>query len=323
MANGTSQCRIDIDSGAGRLMSGGRRRDGAASMATTKGAHSVNRESNVQASYFGANSYSYMRSHGAEACVARLADQGFREFELMVHPGHLWPAELAGEQRRALRGMMERSGLQLTSLNMPNIDINVAGAAAEMRAYSLNLVTETVQLAGDLGARGVVIGPGKANPLFPADPEELIGHFFAALDRLGPVAEASGTALWVENMPFAFLPAIGDLMNALDRYGNDAVRIVYDLANAYFIKEDFAGGLQRCRERLELVHLSDTGQQLYRHDPVGLGTFPFAEAPRALAAAGYTARPMLEIISRDPDRDIIASAGKLAVLGFIPASHMQ
>jgi hypothetical protein len=25
---------------------------------------------------------------------------------------------------------------------------------------------------------------------------------------------------------------------------------------------------------------------------------------------------MLEIISRDPDRDIIASAGKLAVLGF-------
>jgi hypothetical protein len=28
---------------------------------------------------------------------------------------------------------------------------------------------------------------------------------------------------------------------------------------------------------------------------------------------------MLEIISRDPDRDIIASAGKLAQLGFMPA----
>jgi hypothetical protein len=25
---------------------------------------------------------------------------------------------------------------------------------------------------------------------------------------------------------------------------------------------------------------------------------------------------MLEVISRDPDRDIVASAGKLAVLGF-------
>ena len=265
---------------------------------------------------FGCNTYSYMRSHSAEACLARLADFGFQEFELMVHPGHLWPAELSAAQRSAIRRMMQQRGLQLTALNMPNIDINVAGAAAEMRAYSLNLVSDTVRLAGELGARGVVIGPGKANPLFPAPAAELIGRFFAALDRLAPVAAASGTALWVENMPFAFLPAIGQLMDALKHYGNDALRIVYDIANAHFIGEDFVAGLQQCRARLALVHLSDTGRQIYRHDPVGLGTVPFAEVPRALHAAGYSARPMLEIVSRDPDRDIIASAGKLAVLGF-------
>jgi len=272
---------------------------------------------------FGCNSYSYMRSRGADACLARLADLGFAEFELMVHPGHLWPAELSAEQRSAIRRMMDRRGLQLTALNMPNIDINVAGAAPEMRAYSLNLLTETVRLAGELGARGVVIGPGKANPLFPADADELIGHFFAALDRLCPLAAASGTALWVENMPFAFLPAIGELLSALNQYGNDAVRIVYDIANAHFIGEDFAAGLMRCRARLALVHLSDTGRQVYRHDPVGLGTVPFADVPRALAAAGYAARPMLEIISRDPDRDIIASASKLAILGFAPLGLKQ
>jgi L-ribulose-5-phosphate 3-epimerase len=276
----------------------------------------VNRESNAHASMFGCNTYSYMRSHSAEACLARLADFGFQEFELMVHPGHLWPADLSAEQRRVIRRAIEQRGLQLTTLNMPNIDINVAGAAAEMRAYSLNLLTETVRLAGELGARGVVIGPGKANPLFPAAAVELVGYFFAALDRLAPVAEASGTALWVENMPFAFLPAIGALVDALKHYGNDAVRIVYDIANAHFIGEDFTAGLKQCRERLALVHLSDTGAQVYRHDPVGRGTVPFADVPRALHAAGYTARPMLEIVSRDPDRDIIASAGKLAVLGF-------
>ena len=267
-------------------------------------------------SMFGANTYSYMRSHSAEACLARLADFGFREFELMVHPGHLWPAELAAEQRRALRDLIERSGWTLTALNMPNIDINVAAAAPGMRAYSLKLLIETVRLAGELGARGVVIGPGKANPLFPASVDQLTKHFFDALDLLAPVAKISGTALWVENMPFAFLPAIGGLMDALDQYGNDAVRIVYDIANAYFIGEDFADGLQQCRERLALVHLSDTGRQFYRHDPVGLGTVPFAQVPQALAAAGYAARPMLEIISRDPDRDIVASAGKLALLGI-------
>jgi len=274
----------------------------------------------LHASAFGCNTYSYMRSHSAAACLARLADLGFQELELMVHPGHLWPAELSAEQRGAIRRLLEQRTLRLTALNMPNIDINVAGAAPEMRAYSLNLLTGTVRLAGELGARGVVIGPGKANPLFPAGAEELLGHFFSALDRLGPIAEKSGTALWVENMPFAFLPAIGELMNALKHYGNDAVRIVYDVANAHFIGEDFTAGLRQCRERLALVHLSDTGRQIYRHDPVGQGTVPFADVPRALTAVGYTARPMLEIISRDPDRDIVASADKLALLGFMRAA---
>jgi L-ribulose-5-phosphate 3-epimerase len=260
-----------------------------------------------------------MRSHSAETCLVRLAELGIAEFELMVHPGHLWPAELSSQQRRAIRRLIEQRGLQLTALNMPNIDINVASAAAEMRAYSLNLVSETVRLAGDLGTRGVVIGPGKANPLFPADASELIGYFFAALDQLCPIAEKSGIALWVENMPFAFLPAIGSLLDALKQYGNGAVRIVYDIANAHFIAEDFTDGLQQCRDRLALVHLSDTGRQIYRHDPVGLGTVPFLDVSRALTAVGYKARPMLEIISRDPDRDIIASADKLVALGFVPS----
>jgi hypothetical protein len=38
--------------------------------------------------------------------------------------------------------------------------------------------------------------------------------------------------------------------------------------------------------------------------------------PAALAAVGYNAEPMLKIISRDPDRNIVASAGKLAAPGF-------
>lgn len=270
----------------------------------------------MQVSAFGANTYSYLRSHGATACLTRLAELDFGEFEVMVHPGHLWPADMSAAERGELRRLIARNGWTLTSLNMPNIDINVAAAAPGMRAYSLALLEDTVRLAGDLGARGVVIGPGKANPLFPADASELIGHFYAALDRLCPVAQECGTALWVENMPFAFLPGIGQLMDALDRYGNDALRIVYDIANAHFIGEDFVAGLQRCRARLALVHLSDTGREAYRHDPVGLGTVPFGQVPGALAAVGYDARPMLEIISREPDRDIAASRAALARLGL-------
>ena len=276
----------------------------------------MSRETTTSASLFGCNTYAFMLSEPVESCLARMADAGFQEFEFMVHPVHLWPADMSAAQRSALRQSIDGRGLQLTALNLPNIDINLASTTPEMRAYTLNILAGTVRLAGELGARGVIISPGKASPLFAAPEEELFGYFFAALDQLCPIAASSGTALWLENVPTTWIPTVGGLMAALKRYGSDAVRMIYDVANAHFIGEDIADGLKQCRARLELVHFSDTGQKIFRHDPIGLGTVPFAALPKALAAVGYTARPMLEIISRDADRDILASADSLAALGF-------
>jgi sugar phosphate isomerase/epimerase len=254
----------------------------------------------THAECFGCNTYSYIRSEPAHRCVARLADLGFRKFELMVHPGHLWPPGPNAEGLIDLRQILSARGLEVVTLNMPNIDINIAAATPEMRAYSLAMLIGTIRLASEIGVRGIVIGPGKANPLFPTDAAELVPHFFAALDALCPLAKSADTALWVENMPFAYLPAIDELMNVLDCYGNDDVGIVYDVANAHFISEDIRAGLVRCGKRLSLVHLSDTGRQKYRHDPVGHGSVPFHDIPAMLRDVGYCESPMLEIISRMP-----------------------
>jgi sugar phosphate isomerase/epimerase len=265
---------------------------------------------------FGCNTYSYTIDYSIEDCLVRLADFGFVEFELMMYPDHLWPRETDAARRAALRRLIAGRGLRIVTLNMPNIDMNVAGASAEMRRYTLDLLRGIVELAGDLGAPGVVVGPGKANPLFPAPRDNLEGYFFAALDELAPLAKKVGTALWVENMPFAFIPDIEGLMRALDRYGNDDIGVVYDVANGYFVKENLGNALRRCRQRLKLVHFSDTGQQVYRHDPVGLGSVPFAEVPPVLKEIGYNRLPMLEIIAPDAEKGILESTDKLAALGY-------
>jgi L-ribulose-5-phosphate 3-epimerase len=285
-----------------------------------KGGGEMARADNANAALFGCNSYAYMLSLGAEDCLRKMADLGFREFELMVHPGHLWPAELSASKRRTIRRMLEQNGLELTTLNLPNIDINIASTTPEMRTYSLDLLTETVRLAGELGVRGVVMSPGKPSALLPAKHEVLTGYFFAALNRLGPIAKASGTALWIENVTVSFLSRISGIMEALASHGNDEIRVVYDIANAHFVDEDFVEGLKTCRERLALVHLSDTTRRIYRHSPIGAGDVPFANVPPALAAVDDRARPMLEIISPDPDSDIVASADRLVSLGFGPAA---
>lgn len=265
---------------------------------------------------FGVNTYSYTLDWSAQDCVNHLADQGYVAVELMMYPGHLWPADIDAAGRRELRRTCESRGVRIVSINMPNIDLNIAGASQEMRAYSLGLLEGFVRLAGDLGAPFVVVGPGKSNPLFSPPRDQLVGHFKAALDRLGPVADAGGVKLLIENMPFAFIPDAKGLMAVLDDYGNERIGIIYDVANGHFIGEDPREGLRIVQSRLGLVHFSDTARSVYKHDPVGQGDVPFAGVPPVLAEIGYREIPMLEVISRNPDEETRDSAERLTAMGY-------
>ena len=269
---------------------------------------------------FAVNTYSYTASHPAIDCLRHLAGQGYSAFELMMVPDHLWPGSAEAHERRALRTFALQHGLRIVSLNMPNIDLNIAALAPEMRRHSLDILHAILDLAGDLEVAGVVIGPGKANPLMPHPREQLTGHFFRALDALAPHAERAGTQLWVENMPFAFLPEADALMAALERYGDPRIAVVYDVANAVFLGEDPAAGLRRVRARLKLVHLSDTPTEVYRHAAVGDGVVPFAAIAPLLDEVGYGELPMLEIVAEEPDAALRRSVRRLIELGW-PAQH--
>lgn len=266
------------------------------------------------ANSFAVNTYSYTTTWTAADCVAHLADQGYRGVEIMMHPGHLWPTET--EAARRLVHALDASGTRLVATNMPNIDLNITSTTAEMRDYSIGLISSFIALSGDVGSPAIVLGPGKANPLFPDDRELLKQRLFAALDRFLPIAEKAGVRLLIENIAFAFLPDAPSLLQAVEEYGKDEIGIIYDVANAHFIGEDPCEGLRLVKDRLGLVHFSDTGRSAYRHDPVGLGDVPFAAVPPVLTEVGYTELPVLEIISRMPDSDTLASAVRLIEVGY-------
>jgi sugar phosphate isomerase/epimerase len=74
--------------------------------------------------------------------------------------------------------------------------------------------------------------------------------------------------------------------------------------------------LHRVRDRLSLVHFSDTTRQSYKHDPLGCGDVPLAGIAAAMKEVGYRELPMLEVISYHPDADIADSCGRLREAGF-------
>ncbi|MBU3739254.1 MAG: sugar phosphate isomerase/epimerase [Rhodoferax sp.] len=267
-------------------------------------------------SLYAVNTYSYTLRETAPDCVRKLAAQGFREFELMMYPGHLWPQHMDGAARASFRDYLRGEGLSIRTINMPNVDLNIAAATVEMREMTLGQLRRFIALAGDLGAGGIVLGPGKANPLLPMATSAMTDYFHAALRELVPLAQQCGTSVLIENMPFAFLPRIEELLAAMDQFGDQGIGVVYDLANGHFIREDIAMAIRRIGSRLKVLHVSDTSHAVYRHDAVGLGTVDFSVVPAALREIGFSGRPVLEIIDLDPDVSIPRSVQSLCAMGW-------
>lgn len=264
---------------------------------------------------FGINTYSYTQSMSGIDCLHHLVDLGVTSFELMCYPGHLWVTD-SRQTLAEIRSVIEANGLRIMSLNAPNIDINIASANVEMRAFSRQTNMRVLRLAEDIGAEGIILGPGKANPLFPLPPDVLEGHFFRALDELAPVAERSGRKIFVENMPFAYLPSAQGVMETLNRYGNEDIEVCYDLANGHFIGEDPAIGIATCAPRLGILHISDTTRTAFRHDAIGTGDLDVAPLPSAIKRTGFDKPIILEVISPDADKAIDASIKALLKHGF-------
>ena len=82
--------------------------------------------------HFALNTYSYTLHGTIAEHLPGFAAAGFRELELMMYPGHLWPPAMDAAARVALRRDLEAHGLTVRTLNQPNIDINVTAASPEM-----------------------------------------------------------------------------------------------------------------------------------------------------------------------------------------------
>ena len=80
-------------------------------------------------SNFCINTYSYTLGLSAIETIEKIADFGFKAVELMMYPGHVWPASLSPEGLKDLKHCLETKGVEVTTLNMPNIDLNVSNCA--------------------------------------------------------------------------------------------------------------------------------------------------------------------------------------------------
>jgi predicted dehydrogenase/sugar phosphate isomerase/epimerase len=257
------------------------------------------------------NTYPYTQRYGLHDCIAHLADLGFCSFEPMLIPGHFWPSSEAASEKKKIGRLLANRDLRIVTLNQPNLDINLGSSVPEMREHSCAMMISAMQLAGDWGAMGVVINPGKDNTVRPSPRDQLADWFRRSLDALVPAAERLNVQLIVKNHPLSYLYHAADLVTFFDAYGWERIGIGYDFANGHFGREDPLEALRLLNSRIKLIYAADSGLDAFRHDPIGSGVVRFNDIAGALRAIGYRGDTVFEILTDEPDHALATSVGQL------------
>jgi L-ribulose-5-phosphate 3-epimerase len=216
---------------------------------------------------FAINTYSFSRDRSAHDCLQQLASVGYRRFEVMLIPGHFWPTLDGIAGRREVEALVARNGLEILTLNQPNLDVNLASEVPEMREHSCTVVANAIELAAAWNAEGVVINPGKANPVFPPRMQTLTDNFKRSLDVL---------------------------------------LLGYDFANGHFAGEAPEAVLG-IWDHLSFLYAADTSAERFEHAEIGTGTVAFGAIATLLRGAGVCPPTILELLTGHPQPVIDAS----------------
>jgi hypothetical protein len=79
----------------------------------------------------GASTWTYLQACDLQAAVRRLQTLGYRRFDVLTIPPHLWPYDIDVAQRHALRDLLVTLGVSFDSLNLPSLVVVDEGDAIE------------------------------------------------------------------------------------------------------------------------------------------------------------------------------------------------
>lgn len=214
----------------------------------------------------------------------------------------LWAYHLLrdGTDPAALGEAARRRGLALV-LHALSWDLNVTSTLDGIRTASLEALRTSVAMAAGLGARLMVMHPGRTTAPYD-DAEGYWPHLIAAVRALADQAAGHGLVVGVEHMEprqgeFVITPADANrLVREVDRAN---VGTVVDVAHIPWGEDEVAFIAQI--ERLVHVHLSDADEARL-HLPLGQGGRDLARILAGLR--DYRAAIALEGFSQGAGRDL-------------------
>ena len=214
----------------------------------------------------------------AETVVARAISLGFGGVEWRGGADGTVRPDWSADRRRALRRLMDDSGLVSIAVTAYT---DLIAADPAVRQASIAAIADHAALASDLGAPVVRIFLGVADD--GAAENVVIDRAAAALAGAIPLADDRGASLAIEpHDEHVRAAAVRPILDAVD---DPRLGIVWDIANAWAACDDPAVGLAAYGRRIRYVQVKDgTGNgATWRLCSIGTGDVPLERALRLLA----------------------------------------
>ena len=263
---------------------------------------------------FSSNAY---LNHPLDETLARLAGFGYRGVEVLADVPHAWPAGLLPAQRRAMRAMIEQSGLAISNINafmmnavadprQPYWHPAWTEPYAPYRAIRREHTIRALELARDLGAPNITTEPG--GPAFAGQSREQALDIF--YEELMPCVDAAArleVPLLIEPEPDLLIERCDEYLEFIQRIDSPWVGLNFDIGHAYCVGEDPQDWIARMAPYTKHYHFEDIADtRVHKHLIPGRGAIDFAATLQAIAATGYDGWITIELYPYINEPDIAA-----------------
>lgn len=232
--------------------------------------------------------YNLAKDWDLDTIIKRCEQTGFQGVELRSTHAHKVESNLSKAERKAVRAKFEASKVELVSLGTA---FEYHSPDAGVLDKNIEGTKEYLQLARDVGCRGIKVRPNRLPPEVPY--EATIRQIGESLRECGEVAEKVGVEMWMEvhGRGTADLPVIRKILDVAGP--SPFVKICWNSNQADIVDRSVKQSFELVKTKIGSVHIHDLYDQNY----------PYMELFGLLKKSGFTGYCFAEIQgSADPVR---------------------
>lgn len=256
-----------------------------------------------------------------------IAGAGYAGVEILADKPHWYPAVYDVGEAVALRGDIDRLGLNISNVNAnctfgywkdapPEafFEPSLISPNPQHRADRIAMILNTLQFAKTVGAANISITTGK--PLATMPPDVASRQLRESLRPILELAEKLKIKVGIECEPGLLVEFATELRELIDRLGSRMLGANLDLGHSVVLGEDIPATLKLLEGRIWNCHIEDLPGRKHYHLIPGTGTMDWSGLRTALLGIGYDRFLTVELYTY-PDRPEFAAQESYAFLSRV------